>query len=372
VDGEGCPECGKPTSIIKEESYFFKLSKFEAPLLKWIDENPKAILPKSRRNEVIRFIEQGLEDLSITRTSFSWGVGLPESVNDPKHVVYVWLDALMNYITALGYAEDSNKMDEFWPASYHLIGKDILRFHAIFWPAFLMSLELPEPTCIAAHGWWTRDGEKMSKSRGNVVKPKLVADAYGLENFRYFMLREVPFGQGGDFAQKALIDRINNDLGNDLGNLLNRIIGMSHKYFDGKIGQLHVQTYFSDDLKKIDENLALLDGYMQEVQLNRYLEEVWKIISYGNKAIEANTPWSKMKEGREEEVDALLGYIANLLAKVSLALHPVMPNTTQKIASALGFEINAESFTTLLKEGNLLADFVIEKIPPLFPKIETP
>ena len=234
VDGEFCPECGKPTSIVEEESYFFKLSAYEDKLLAWYEENPECILPKSKRNEVIRFVEGGLHDLSITRTSFDWGVKLPSDLNDPKHVMYVWLDALMNYVTALGYGDDDANMD-FWPARVHLIGKDILRFHAIYWPAFLMSLGLPLPKHIAAHGWWTRDGEKMSKSKGNVVNPREVADAYGLDNFRYFMLREVPFGGDGDFSQKALIDRINSDLGNDLGNLLNRLIGMSGKYFEGKV-----------------------------------------------------------------------------------------------------------------------------------------
>lgn len=371
VDGEFCPECGKPTNLLKEESYFFKLSKYEKPLLEWIDQNPKAILPKSRRNEVIRFIEQGLDDLSITRTSFSWGVQLPESINDPKHVVYVWLDALMNYVTALGYGTDEKGMG-FWPANYHLIGKDILRFHAIFWPSFLMSLDMPLPRCVAAHGWWTRDGEKMSKSKGNVIKPKEVADAYGLENFRYFLLREVPFGQDGDFAQRALIGRINNDLGNDLGNLLNRIIGMSHKYFDGNISSKNVAAHFQAELDAAAEAIAGLDEHMNEVQLNRYLEDVWKIVSIGNKIIETTQPWTKMKEGGEEVVQGLLGLVANLLAKTALLVSPVMPKTADAIAGALGFAINADSFAKYIVGNEKLDDFVIEKIPPLFPKIEEP
>ncbi len=240
VGDELCPDCGRETTVVEEESYFFKLSNYQDRLLKWYKDNEKCILPKTRRNEVIRFVEAGLEDLSITRTSFDWGVKLPESLNDPKHVVYVWLDALMNYLTALGYGTTEDKID-YWPARVHLIGKDILRFHAIFWPAFLMSLDMPLPKHIATHGWWTRNGEKMSKSKGNVVNPKEVAEAYGLDNFRYFLIREVPFGGDGDFSQRALIDRINNDLGNDLGNLLNRLIGMSNKYTEGQIDSSEVE-----------------------------------------------------------------------------------------------------------------------------------
>jgi methionyl-tRNA synthetase len=369
VDGEFCPDCGKATSIVEEESYFFKLSAYEDKLLKWYEENPDCILPKSKRNEVIRFVEGGLMDLSITRTSFDWGVKLPESFEDPKHVMYVWLDALMNYVTALGYGTDEANMDN-WPARVHLIGKDILRFHAIYWPAFLMSLDLPLPKHIGAHGWWTRNGEKMSKSKGNVVNPKEVADAYGLENFRYFMLREVAFGGDGDFSQRALIDRINSDLGNDLGNLLNRLIGMSGKYFEGKVECDLVAKYYQAELDEMQASLDKLEPMIFELQLHRFLEELWRPLTIANRAIDKYQPWTMIKEGKTEETMALNGLIATILAKVSLMLHAVMPKTTTTICEALGFEITPESFESIIRKGETLAPFTTERREPLFPRIE--
>ncbi len=371
VDEEFCPECGRSTTMVEEESYFFRLSKYQDKLLEWYENKPDCILPKAKRNEVINFVKSGLNDLSITRTSFDWGVKLPESMHDPKHVMYVWLDALMNYITALGYGTDEKLMD-YWPAKIHLIGKDILRFHAIYWPAFLMSLGLELPHHVAAHGWWTRNGEKMSKSKGNVVDPREIADAYGLENFRYFMLREVPFGQDGDFSQRALIDRINSDLSNDLGNLLNRIIGMSGKYFDFNVQSENVGHYHKEELAEVEAILANVEPFLYEVQTNRYLEELWKTLRIANKAIDTAMPWVKMKENKEDEAMATIALVANILAKVSVLLHPVMPKTTQTIAHALGFEVNNESYIRLIKEKALLERFTIEKVPPLFPRIEAP
>ena len=369
VDDEFCPECGRTTSLVEEESYFFRLSNYQDKLLAWYEERPDCILPRSKRNEVIRFVEGGLDDLSITRTSFDWGVKLPAELNDPSHVMYVWLDALMNYLTALGYGTDEKDMD-FWPARVHLIGKDILRFHAIYWPAFLMSLDMPLPKHIAAHGWWTRNGAKMSKSKGNVVNPREVADAYGLDNFRYFMLREVPFGGDGDFSQKALIDRINSDLGNDLGNLLNRLIGMSGKYFEGRVECDSVSDYYQAELDEVNESLKKLEPFLFEMQLHRYLEELWRPLSVANKAIDKYQPWTLMKEGKEDEVMALNGLIAIILAKVSIMLDPVMPHIAPKIAAALGFEINYESWMKLIVEDQSLEPFTIAKVPPLFPRIE--
>ena len=369
IDNEYCPDCGKPTNIVKEESYFFKLSKYEKKLLEWYNDKENCVLPKGKKNEVISFVEQGLKDLSVTRTSFDWGIKLPKSINDPKHVMYVWLDALLNYITALGYGDDE-KLMKFWPATVHVVGKDILRFHAIYWPAFLMSLDLPLPKHVAAHGWWTRNGEKMSKSKGNVVNPKEVADAYGLENFRYFMLREVPFGQDGDFSQKALMDRINSDLSNDLGNLLNRVLGMSGKYFDMKINSKDVEKFHK---KELDEAINIINNlytYIYDMQLNRCLEALWKVLTIANQSIATYEPWKKMKEAKSDEAMALVALIANLLVKVSIMLHPVMPKSTQKIASVFGIEINTESYDKYIENNELLGETTLKKIPPLFPKIE--
>lgn len=369
VDEDKCPDCGKPTRLVKEESYFFKLSKYQEDLLKWYSSDEKCVLPKGKKNEVISFVKQGLRDLSITRTSFDWGIKLPETMHDGKHVMYVWLDALLNYITALGYGQDEANM-RFWPATIQLVGKDILRFHAIYWPAFLMSLGLPLPKHVAAHGWWTRNGEKMSKSKGNVVNPKEVADAYGLENFRYFMLREVPFGQDGDFSQKALMDRINSDLGNELGNLLNRIIGMSGKYSQSVVNSKDVKTFHASELKSVDDILNNVENNLLEMQTNRYLEELWKALSIANQSITVHEPWVKIKEGHVDQALALVALVSNILARVAILLHPIMPKTTQTIAKTLGFEINTKTYETLVVQKTLLEEFTIEKIPPLFPRIE--
>ncbi|EAH8374526.1 methionine--tRNA ligase [Campylobacter coli] len=365
----GCPDCGKDTSLLKEESYFFKLSKYQDKILQWYDkEDP--ILPKNKKNELINFVQSGLKDLSITRTSFDWGIKIPEEIKDDKHIIYVWLDALFIYISSLDY-QSQGENAKFWPAHIHLVGKDILRFHAIYWPAFLMSVDLPLPKFIGAHGWWTKEGEKMSKSKGNVVKPKEVVDAYGLEAFRYFLLREVPFGNDGDFSESVLINRINTELGNEFGNLLNRIIGMSIKYNQGNISQEGVLEFYKNELDTAKEHLDNAINFLENLQCNRYLEELFKALSVANLAISKYEPWNLIKANKIKEANALIGLCANILAKTSLLLSPTLPKSCQKVGLALNFEISPTNYQKLILRNELL-DFKASTCEALFPKIEKP
>ncbi|HED0824343.1 TPA: methionine--tRNA ligase [Campylobacter coli] len=365
----GCPDCGKDTSLLKEESYFFKLSKYQDKILQWYDkEDP--ILPKNKKNELINFVQSGLKDLSITRTSFDWGIEIPEEIKDDKHIIYVWLDALFIYISSLDY-QSQGENAKFWPAHIHLVGKDILRFHAIYWPAFLMSVDLPLPKFIGAHGWWTKEGEKMSKSKGNVVKPKEVVDAYGLEAFRYFLLREVPFGNDGDFSESVLINRINTELGNEFGNLLNRIIGMSIKYNQGNISQEGVLEFYKNELDTAKKHLDNAINFLENLQCNRYLEELFKALSVANLAISKYEPWNLIKANKIKEANALIGLCANILAKTSLLLSPTLPKSCQKVGLALNFEISPTNYQKLILQNELL-DFKASACEALFPKIEKP
>ncbi|EAH8526719.1 methionine--tRNA ligase [Campylobacter coli] len=365
----GCPDCGKDTSLLKEESYFFKLSKYQDKILQWYDkEDP--ILPKNKKNELINFVQSGLKDLSITRTSFDWGIKIPEEIKDDKHIIYVWLDALFIYISSLDY-QSQGENAKFWPAHIHLVGKDILRFHAIYWPAFLMSVDLPLPKFIGAHGWWTKEGEKMSKSKGNVVKPKEVVDAYGLEAFRYFLLREVPFGNDGDFSESVLINRINTELGNEFGNLLNRIIGMSIKYNQGNISQEGVLEFYKNELDTAKEHLDNAINFLENLQCNRYLEKLFKALSVANLAISKYEPWNLIKANKIKEANALIGLCANILAKTSLLLSPTLPKSCQKVGLALNFEISPTNYQKLILQNELL-DFKASTCEALFPKIEKP
>lgn len=362
-----CPDCGKQTRILKEESYFFKLSKYQDKILQWYEEKDP-ILPKNKKNELINFVQNGLKDLSITRTSFDWGIKLPQEINDNKHIVYVWLDALFIYVSSLDF-QSKGENAKFWPAHVHLVGKDILRFHAIYWPAFLMSVDLPLPKFIGAHGWWTKEGEKMSKSKGNVVKPKEVVDAYGSEAFRYFLLREVPFGNDGDFSENMLINRINAELSNEFGNLLNRIIGMSTKYSQGNISKEGVLKFYNAELNQAKEHLNLAVEFLENLQCNRYLEELFKALSVANLAISKYEPWNLIKENKHEQANALVALCANILAKTSLLLSPTLPKSCQKVALALNFEISSTNYAKMILDNKLL-DFKANPCEALFPKVE--
>lgn len=362
-----CPDCGKQTRILKEESYFFKLSKYQDKILQWYKEKDP-ILPKNKKNELINFVQSGLKDLSITRTSFDWGIKLPQEINDDKHIIYVWLDALFIYISSLDF-QSKGENAKFWPAHVHLVGKDILRFHAIYWPAFLMSVDLPLPKFIGAHGWWTKEGEKMSKSKGNVVKPKEIVDAYGSEAFRYFLLREVPFGNDGDFSENMLINRINAELSNEFGNLLNRIIGMSTKYDQGNISKEGVLKFYNAELNQAKEHLNLAIEFLENLQCNRYLEELFKALSVANLAISKYEPWNLIKENKHEQANALVALCANILAKTSLLLSPALPKSCQKVALALNFEISSVNYAKMILDNELL-DFKANPCEALFPKVE--
>ncbi|EAJ1911834.1 methionine--tRNA ligase [Campylobacter jejuni] len=362
-----CPDCGKQTRILKEESYFFKLSKYQDKILQWYEEKDP-ILPKNKKNELINFVQSGLKDLSITRTSFDWGIKLPQEINDDKHIIYVWLDALFIYISSLDF-QSKGENAKFWPAHVHLVGKDILRFHAIYWPAFLMSVDLPLPKFIGAHGWWTKEGEKMSKSKGNVVKPKEIVDAYGSEAFRYFLLREVPFGNDGDFSENMLINRINAELSNEFGNLLNRIIGMSTKYDQGNISKEGVLKFYNAELNQAKEHLNLAVEFLENLQCNRYLEELFKALSVANLAISKYEPWNLIKENKHEQANALVALCANILAKTSLLLSPALPKSCQKVALALNFEISSVNYAKMILDNELL-DFKANPCEALFPKVE--
>ncbi|EKG9140187.1 methionine--tRNA ligase [Campylobacter jejuni] len=362
-----CPDCGKNTTILKEESYFFKLSKYQDKILQWYEEKDP-ILPKNKKNELINFVQSGLKDLSITRTSFDWGIKLPQEINDDKHIVYVWLDALFIYISSLDF-QSKGENAKFWPAHVHLVGKDILRFHAIYWPAFLMSVDLPLPKFIGVHGWWTKEGEKMSKSKGNVVKPKEVVDTYGSEAFRYFLLREVPFGNDGDFSENMLINRINAELSNEFGNLLNRIIGMSTKYSQGNISKEGVLKFYNAELNQAKEHLNLAVEFLENLQCNRYLEELFKALSVANLAISKYEPWNLIKENKHEQANALVALCANILAKTSLLLSPTLPKSCQKVALALNFEISSTNYAKIILDNELL-DFKANPCEALFPKVE--
>ena len=366
-----CPQCGRPVKWVSEENYFFRLSKYRDALLKHYEENPDFVEPDFRRNEMMRILESGLQDLSITRTSFKWGVTMP---NDPKHVIYVWVDALINYISAIGYMEDEDKFWKYWPADLHLIGKEINRFHSIIWPAMLMSVGLPLPKKVYAHGWLTVNGQKISKSLGNAIDPRVIVKRYGLDAVRYYLLREIAFGKDGDFSEDGLIKRINADLANDLGNLVHRTTAMIKQNFDSKIPRPSGSNGVDEKLKDLAvETVSSFFEYMDSLKFTTALEKLWEFISFSNKYIDLTEPWILAKGGEKEKerLATVLYNLSEAIRIVAVLLKPVMPNTSKEILRRLGYDNWDEIDETQVERwGILRVGNNVEHGKPIFPRID--
>ena len=368
IDGK-CPDCGRDVHIVKEESYFFKLSKYQDRLIKLYEKHPEFIQPESRKNEMLNnFIKPGLEDLCVSRTTFNWGIPV---TFDPKHVVYVWIDALTNYITALGYMSDDDSLfKKYWPADLHLVGKEIVRFHTIIWPALLMALDLPLPSKVFGHGWLIIDGGKISKSLGNYKDPREYIDLYGVDAVRYFTLREVPFGNDGTFSESALISRTNADLANILGNLVNRTISMSFKYFDGIILKPTCKDEIDVDLISSVSNLyKVVDEKMNELHISEALDAIFDVLRKCNKYIDDTTPWILAKD--ETKGERLATVLYNLLESIricSVLLSPFMPTSVDKILYQLNTKIS--NYDSCKSFGQIEINNQLNKPEPIFLRID--
>jgi methionyl-tRNA synthetase len=365
-----CPDCGKQANLVSEECYFFKLSAYQESLLEFFAQNPEFVRPQSRMNEVVSFVRQGLRDLSITRTTVKWGISFPD---DPSHTIYVWFDALHNYLTGIGYDQDPTLFEKFWPASLHLIGKDILRHHAVFWPAFLMAAGFALPKTVFAHGWWLKDETKMSKSRGNVLDPWTILDMFGPDPLRYFLLREIPIGLDGNFSHEGFIHRVNSDLANDLGNLVQRILTMIHNYFDGCIGNVEKETDADKNLRQEYEEIKQkVRHYFEDYAINRALEEIWAYINSVNKYLADHEPWKLAKDqSKRARLGRILYQACCALRSIGYFVYPVIPDSSRKIWQLLGETKSPEEESYEdLAFFNFTSGQKTQKAEPLFPRVD--
>ena len=370
---DGKAPSGAPVEWVEEPSYFFDLSKWQDKLLSFYEANPDFVAPASRYNEVKSFVRGGLRDLSISRTGFSWGVPVPD---DNKHVMYVWLDALTNYITATGWPVDGEFGDrerhaKFWPADVHVVGKDILRFHAVYWPAFLMAAGLPLPKRVFAHGWWTNEGEKISKSVGNVIDPVETAEMYGLDQMRYFLLSEVPFGNDGDYSMQSVIHRMNGDLSNDLGNLVQRVISMIHKNCEARMPALP-KTPTGEDKALLDAADAMLDSVREHMDVQAFheaLRVIWRVVGEANRYVDAMAPWA-LRKTDTARMGEVLAVLCEVIRQVAVLVQPVMPQSAGKILDQLAVPETGRGFDVIAGRGRIGADTVLDKPQPVFPRHE--